>query len=316
MNLAAFNLNQLTSLHALLQEQSVGRAATLVGVTQSAMSHTLRTLRESFDDPLLVRVGNRMVLTPFAEGIRERLERGLGELELVLAGRAGFDPATVDTTFTLAADDGTASTLTPFLFAELGAQAPRARLRIRPLDAARLPRQLEDGQVDLAMVPNLIDLPNTVGEPAGAEGSPLTAMSVISRKEHPQIGKRLTLPRYCSLRHVMLSLSGEGPSFIDHLLAEQGRSREVAVRLPYLVALVETITRSDLIATVVTPLAQFFCERWPVQMHPVPLPISLDVMELRWHPRFEADPAHRFFRELVRRANAEAVARCSRRSVQ
>ena len=68
--LAGLNVNQLVSLRALLTEQGVGPAARTMGVTQSAMSHTLRQLRELLDDPLLVRVGNRMQPTPFAEEVQ------------------------------------------------------------------------------------------------------------------------------------------------------------------------------------------------------------------------------------------------------
>ena len=87
MSLAGLNLNLLVALDALLQERHVGRAARRVGVTQSAMSHTLRQLRTLLDDPVLVRSGNEMLPTPYAEQLHPRLVAGLGELNAVVSGR-------------------------------------------------------------------------------------------------------------------------------------------------------------------------------------------------------------------------------------
>ena len=85
MQLASLNLNHLVALDALFAERHVGRAAARMGVTQSAMSHTLRSLRELMSDPLLVRVGNAMVLTPAAEEAQVKLSRGLRDLESVVS---------------------------------------------------------------------------------------------------------------------------------------------------------------------------------------------------------------------------------------
>ena len=105
LRLSTLNLNQLVALDALIVERHVGRAAQRMGVTQSAMSHTLRGLRTLLDDPLLVRVGNEMLPTPFAQQAAPRLRAGLGELEAVVSGRAAFDPSETSDTFTVALQD-------------------------------------------------------------------------------------------------------------------------------------------------------------------------------------------------------------------
>lgn len=66
-NLAAMDLNLLTALESLLAEGSVGRAAERMRLSQPAMSHALKRLRDLFRDPLLVRVGGRMQLTSVHE---------------------------------------------------------------------------------------------------------------------------------------------------------------------------------------------------------------------------------------------------------
>lgn len=294
MRLASLNLNQLVSLDALLAERHVGRAAARMGVTQSAMSHTLRSLRELMNDPLLVRVGNAMVLTPYAEQAQAKLRRGLGDLEAVVSGRAAFDPSTITDTFTFAVHDAAASGLVAPLFRELRSKAPRAKLRLQNLDVDNLVRQLGDGGVDIAFVGTMMPLDALSTMPVGDDG-----YSVMCRDDHPVIRKRLSLAQYCKVPHAMLSLSGEGPSFIDHLLREQGRSRQVEVRVPYLLSLAEVVASSDLLASVPDVVAEYVCELWPIKRFPLPLELPAGGAVLAWHPRFDADPPHVFFREIV-----------------
>lgn len=158
VSLAAVNLNHLVALDALLAERSVGRAAARLGITQSAMSHTLRSLRELTGDPLLVRTRNAMMLTPFAEQAKGRLQRGLSDLESVVSGRAAFDPSTIGDMFTLATHDGVAAMLAAPLRAELKRRAPSAKLRIQPAESSALTSSLESGDVDVLALPPVLDL--------------------------------------------------------------------------------------------------------------------------------------------------------------
>ncbi len=68
MNLNSLDLNLLVALDALLLEANVSRAAMRIGLSQPAASHALQRLREVLGDPLLVRAGARMELTPRAQG--------------------------------------------------------------------------------------------------------------------------------------------------------------------------------------------------------------------------------------------------------
>jgi DNA-binding transcriptional LysR family regulator len=307
MSLAAVNLNHLVALDALLTERSVGKAAQKLGVTQSALSHTLRSLRETTGDALLVRSGNAMVLTPFAEQAKERLQRGLAELESVVSGRAAFDPATITDCFTLATYDGIAAISAAPLLAELTGRAPNSTLRIQPIEMKDLPRQLESGDIDLVALPPVLDFQGLASEEIEASSPKLSGFSVVCRRDHPKIRKRLTLAQYCSIPHAVGSLTGDGPTFIDHLLERQGRSRRVVFRAPYMLALAEVISTSDLLLTLPTAMAEFFCARWPLQILPFPLPFEGDNLVLWWHPRFTDDPAHRFFREVVQAATRQVV---------
>jgi DNA-binding transcriptional LysR family regulator len=275
-----------------------------MGVTQSAMSHTLRSLRSLMNDPLLVRVGNDMVLTPYAEQTQARLQRGLTDLESVVSGRAAFDPSTITDTFTVALQDGPAAGVAAELFRELRGRAPHAKLRIQPLDSENVLGQLGDGGVDAAFVAPIINLDGLSLEPL-----PPMGYAVVCRRDHPVIGKKVSLAQYCKVPHAMISISGEGPSFVDHMLDKQGKSREVQVRVPYLMALAEVVASSDLVAAVPTVAADFLCELWPLKSVAFPLPFKPMAGFLAWHPRFDADPPRVFFREVVKLAFEASAAK-------
>jgi len=103
--LARIDLNLLVAFDALAREQNVTRAAERVGVTQSAMSHALRRLRELLDDPLLVRGKSGMVLTARAEALVLPLRSGLVSVDRALVRAERFDPRTARRKFRLATPD-------------------------------------------------------------------------------------------------------------------------------------------------------------------------------------------------------------------
>src|SRR5881275_906966 len=121
LELANFNLNLLVALDGLLSQRSVTAAAKRVRVTPSAMSHSLSELRELLGDPLLVRSGRGMVLTPRAEALVGPLHTLLKDVERLLRGGANFDPVTTSRRFVIAAPDFLATLLIPPLLDALSA---------------------------------------------------------------------------------------------------------------------------------------------------------------------------------------------------
>ncbi|HEJ6972460.1 TPA: LysR family transcriptional regulator, partial [Serratia marcescens] len=143
------DFNLLIALDALLTAGSVAGAARRLGLSPSAMSRTLSRLRAATGDPLLVRAGRHMVLTPYAETLRERARHAAFEARAVLRPAQGaLDPAALDRTFTLRANDGFVEAFGPALIAAAAEQAPRVRLRFAP-KPEKSDRPLREGLVDL-----------------------------------------------------------------------------------------------------------------------------------------------------------------------
>jgi DNA-binding transcriptional LysR family regulator len=158
VSLESTNLNLLPILRALLREESVVGAAKQVSLSQPAVSGALARLREELDDPLLVRVGRSMRLTPRAQRMRPQIEQICSEIERLFEPEI-FDPATVDISFVVAAPDHLAFLLSRALVVRLRDEAPGVRIRFvdPPLNLHEL---LRDGTVDLAVCGNFHIWPN------------------------------------------------------------------------------------------------------------------------------------------------------------
>ena len=101
MNWGAFDLNLLIVFDAVMQERSVTRAGSRIGLCQPAMSHALNRLRYMLKDELFIRTPEGMVPTPRAETLAQPLRSALSEMQLALEP-AAFDPAASDRRFALA----------------------------------------------------------------------------------------------------------------------------------------------------------------------------------------------------------------------
>jgi len=313
--LARIDLNLLVSFDALAREQNVTRAAERVGVTQSAMSHALRRLRELLDDPLLVRGRSGMVLTARAEALVLPLRSGLVSVDRALVRTERFDPRTARRRFRLATPELFDFLAVPLLLETIRTEAPGVDLIVTPL-GARLSDALETGELDLCVAPRVDDFPG--GSPE-LDGSGLVRrvlfrddFSCFCRGDHPALGEkrtrrgakpgapeRLSLETYAALSHVLVSPGGEGPGLVDELLAKQGLRRRVALRIPHFFSALSIVEKSDLILTAPTSLGLLLSSRSKVVALPAPLRLPEHAIQLLWHERFSNEPGHAWLREVL-----------------
>ena len=301
-SLHRIDLNLLVALDALARERSVTKAAERTGVTQSAMSHTLRRLRELFDDPLLVRGRGGMVLTPRAEALAVPLRSGLVSLARTLAEPAAFEPEHASRTFRIVSPDLFDALFLPALLKRLGHEAPSVDLAVVPTPK-RLSDSLETGDIDLAIYPVLLDpQPFDLGTQVDAELQSRTlfrdSFRCFVRNDHPAItGRRkLTLKTYTRLNHILVSPGGEGPGLVDRILQARGLKRRIALRVPHFATALEVIAQSDLVLTAPSSLSRCSTAS-TLASRPAPLDIPEHAITMIWHPRFTEDPAHRWLRE-------------------
>lgn len=287
------DLNLLVTLDVLLAEGSVARAARRLRLSPSAMSRALARLRETTGDPLLVRAGRGLVPTPRALELRERVGRLVLDAEAVLRPAEKPDLQQLVRTFTLRTSDGFVENFGPGLIARVSEEAPGVRLRfVHKLNKDSTP--LRDGSVDLDT--------GVVGEGSGPE---LRLQALfrdrfigVVRMEHPLGQGEITPSRYASGRHILVSRRGIDKGPIDEALKPFGLEREIATIVGGFAAALALARSSDLIATV--PERHTGSLRAGMLSFPLPLPTPEITVSMFWHPRMDADPAHRWLRGCVR----------------
>jgi DNA-binding transcriptional LysR family regulator len=291
------DLNLLVALEVLLEEVSVARAARRLRLSASAMSRTLARLRETTGDPLLVRAGRRLVPTPRALELGHRVGPLVRDAEAVLRPTRAIDPSALERTFTLRTSEGFVETFGPDLIARVAEEAPRVRLRfLQKPDKDSAP--MREGVVDLET--GVVD--GTTGPEVRAQALFRDRLIGVVRDGHPLSRGRVTLARYAGGRHVD-ARRGLEPGPIDETLSALGRERAVATVVAGFATAVALARATDLIASV--PERHTAALR--IGMHSFALPFATPgfTVSLLWHPRLDADPAHRWLRAHVRDACAQ-----------
>ncbi len=298
-NIRSLDLNLLVALDALLRERSVTRAARRVGVGQPAMSHSLKRLRDFLSDPIFVRVGREMQVTPLAQQLEAPLRRWLAELRTVLNAPGPFEPATCERRFTLVTSDLLA-VLLPTLVERMQEQAPNVRLVVRTPDADPV-RALQSSGADLALAPPQAHAPGMCQRVV----SRITWATFLAPGHRGLEDGELSLERWLQIPHITVDTASSGPSFVASAVASAGLQRHVGLVVPSFLVAPYVVARSEMLFTapreLVGPIAQILglCVVEP----PLDLP-EIPVLEL-WPERLHADPAHVWFRHLVAEAVAE-----------
>jgi DNA-binding transcriptional LysR family regulator len=287
------DLNLLVTLDVLLAEGSVARAAQRLRLSPSAMSRALARLRETTGDPLLVRAGRGLVPTPRALELRDRVSQLVQDGKSVLSPAEKLSVKQLVCTFTLRTSDGFAENFGPDLIARVGREAPGVRLRfVQKLDKDSA--SLRDRTVDLET--------GVVGETMGPE---VRAQALfrdrfigVVRKGHALTKGKITPSRYAAGKHILVSRRGLDTGPIDEALKPLGLEREIVTIVGGFSTALALARASDLIAGV----PERHTGNLRAGMHSFPLPVSTPeiTVSLLWHPRLDADPAHRWLRVCVR----------------
>ncbi len=294
------DFNLLVTLDVLLDEGSVAGAARRLGLSPSAMSRSLARLRETTGDPLLVRAGRGLVPTPRALELRGRVGALVQDAEAVLRPAEEPDLTRLVRTFTLRTSEGFVENFGPELIARVGAEAPGVRLRFVPKpDKEATP--LREGTVDLET--GVIE--PTTGPELRAQALFRDRLVGVVRAGHPLARATVTRARYLKGRHICVSRSGLVQWPIDDVLAELGLEREIVTVVGGFAAAVGLARTSDMLATVPGRHTANLRDG----MHTFALPVETPefTVSLLWHPRLDADPAHRWLRGIVRATCAGAA---------
>ncbi len=287
------DLNLLATLDVLLDEGSVVGAAKRLQLSSSAMSRALARLREATGDPLLVRAGRGLVPTPRALELRGRVRQVVIDAEAVLRPALKLDLPSLARTFAIRSTEGFAETFGPELIARVSVEAPLVQLSfLAKPDKDSTP--LRDGTVDLE-----------TGVIAQAMGPEIRALGLfrdrfvgVVRGGHRLSKGRMTPQRYATAAHVVIERRGLRAAMVDDALERLGLARHAVATVSGFGPAIALARGSDIVATVPEKHTAGLCDG--LHRFKLPVPVEDFTISLFWHPRLDADPAHRWLRSLVR----------------
>jgi DNA-binding transcriptional LysR family regulator len=292
MNLNSLDLNLLVALDALLKEASVSRAATRIGLSQPATSHALQRLRDVIGDPLLVRTGARMELTPRAQALRAPLAQTLDQVRGLFIPDE-FDAARSERHFRLMVPDLAVELLMPPLMEKVTKQAPNVTIDVVPWRGSA---------IFTAEFARTIDLIISIGDAfRGFHRQRLYVDSdaLAVRRSHP-VGARLQKRDvFLAARHVAVVIRGQNEDLIDRWLHTKGIERRIALVVPGYIEALHVAARTDLVAFVPRRLIAALTKQLSLQAVTPPLDPGVDEQHMFYPTRAQFDPGSIWLRQLM-----------------
>jgi DNA-binding transcriptional LysR family regulator len=292
MNLNLLDLNLLVALDALLREASVSRAAMRIGLSQPATSHALQRLRDVIGDPLLVRTGARMELTPRAQGLRGPLGQTLDQVRGLFMPDE-FDAGRSERHFRLMMPDLAVELLMPPLMEKVTKQAPRVTIDVVPWRGPA---------IFSAEFARTIDLVISIGDAfKGFHRQRLYTDSdaLAVRRGHPAGAGLKKREAFRDARHVAVVIRGQNEDLIDTWLRSKGIERRIALVVPGYIEALHVAARTDLVAFVPRRLIAALAKQLSLQTVAPPLDPGLDEQHMFYPTRAQFDPGSIWLRKLM-----------------
>lgn len=290
------DLNLLPVFDALIRVRNVSRAAEELGMSQSAMSHALKRLRQFFGDQLFLKTGSGMQPTPRALELLAPVLAVMGTVRGELLVREGFDAATSRRVFGLCLTDMGELIFLPRLIERLRREAPLCTLRTLQVPLQQIAGVLERGEADLA-------LGSLHSMPEGLFQQQLFTRSFVTivNRRNRAIKDAISREQYLAMEHIVVSLSGRREDAYDAIVDQLAGPRRVYLTTPHFLTVPMIIEQNpDLIATVPHELATRFAGYHSIKAVATPVDVPPFAIRQHWHPRFQHEAANVWLRRLIK----------------
>lgn len=292
------DLNLLTALDALLEENSVAGAAERLALSAPAMSRTLGRIRRVTGDQILVRTGRTMVPTPYALAIRGEVHDLVQRARGVLEPERELDLAGLNRVFSVRGHDAVTTAIGPCLLDAVRAQAPGVAIRLLA-EASSDTNELRQGRVDLEIGSAEPELPEISHLTIGRD-----RLVAAVAPDHPCADGELTVRRFARADHAIVSRRGRLRDPIDASLADLGLRRRVVASVPTSTAALYLAAQSELMVAVPERMCEPTLRILGLRTRTVPFDLPPVPIVLAWHQRYDNDRAHAWLRGRIREAFA------------
>ena len=288
------DLNLLRLFAAVLQEGSLTAAGQRLGITQSAVSHSLNRLRRQLADPLFVRTTRGMQPTAYARELSQSILPALALIQEGVEQQARFDPAVSKRVFRVLMTDVVEMLFFPRLMPHLNRVAPGISVRATAMDRSRYREALESGEADLA-----------IGRLPGAQRDfhqqtlldvPLRCML---RRAHPLVGDRISMKTFLSHPQIVVSEPGQVEGVVRRALGRRAAQRHIALDVTHYLVVPAILANSDFIAVMPAFGGPETLRHYGLK--DIPLPFKLPPIQVVqfWHERVHLDAGHQWLRRTI-----------------
>jgi len=310
MNFKRIDLNLLVVFDIIYQKKNLTKAGENLNISQPGVSNALNRLRELFNDPLFVRTSQGMLPTLKAEELADPIKRVLLDLNNIINIEKEFIPKNCDRTFWLSMTDFSETLLLSRIIERLKQEAPKVNITVFHSNREERHKLLESGKMDLAIYSHY---------PKHKEGDDKFNIQFTSktdlyqqklfdeqevcviRKDHPIISQSITIKQFMQCDHIHFAphQGMKEVGVVEKVLMEQKLKRKIKLKVSNTMAMLDIVSRTDLIGVVVERLAMHFAENRNIKILPVPFEMPKLEMTQYWHERHHNDPPHKWFRNII-----------------
>lgn len=296
MRFKGLDLNLLVALDVLLTERNVSRAAERLCLSQSATSGALARLRDYFRDDLLVQVGRRMVLTPRAVTLAERVRSTIVQIDSAILQTPDFDPATADRQIRVIASDFVTIVALSGAVRHMKLNAPNISFSIEPpLERPR--ERLEQREVDFLLMPQRYLSPEHPFEQLFSD-----TYCVALWSQSRRFGETLAEDEFFNARHVTVEFPPRIPSYESLFIRQYGAERKIDAVVGSFSAVPFMLVGTDRLAVMPCKIAHVFARMLPIRILRCPIDIPEIIECLQWHSFNAGDDGLTWVREQFRSA--------------
>ncbi|MDJ0951623.1 MAG: LysR family transcriptional regulator [Alphaproteobacteria bacterium] len=290
----AYDLNLLRVFDAVMEERNVTAAAARLGISQSAASAALSRLRAIFDDELFMRARYGVIPTDTALAVAPVVAETLGRLDRLVQDAPGFDPATGERRFTIAASAYFECVLIPRVMTRASRDAPKVSVVVQPLTPDLEATDLATGKIDLALG-RFADPPEHLVVRQFMEDG---FLCLVRRGDAPR-GRRLTRNRFEAMKHIVVSPPGRWRTGLFRQLKAAGLSRRVLLTVSHFLAAPLAVAETGGCATLPRKIAEMFADDARFRLLEPPVDLGRFPMHMAWHPRHRRDAGRAWLRQLI-----------------
>lgn len=292
------DLNLFRVMQAIAEEGSTVGAAEKLSLSQSAVSHALKRLRDLLNDPVFVKHGRNLVLTPHGKSILPSVSAALDSLARCHARPGEFDPLASDMVFELGFRDVLEFLVLPGLIGPLRKSGSPLHFKTRTVATDQLEESLLNGQLDI-----VVDLEFPTSDRIRSEVVARENLCVMLGEQHPRYQqKTLGLSDFTSADHALVILDKRERAYIDRQLGGVGAKRKVVLHCEHYLPAARVVAVSDLLLTMPFSFAHHIANSLPVRLFPLPFACDPLPVRMYWRDESSDEPYMLWLRSRVRNA--------------